>query len=147
MLRIPEAAESASHEPARGLREIARQPTFLVAVSVAALGYAVMNLLMTATPLAMSFCGHPYGAAAGVIAAHVVGMFAPSFVTGSLIARFGVVRVIQAFRREHANYRRFAAINDEYRQANMQTVTAAAILRRLRIRPSFVRSFATRASV
>jgi len=51
---------------------------------------------MTATPLAMRFCGHPYDAAAGVIAAHVVGMFAPSFVTGSLIKRFGVVNVMGA---------------------------------------------------
>jgi MFS family permease len=95
-LRIPQAAESESHEPARPLREIARQPVFLVAVSVAALGYAVMNLLMTATPLAMSFCGHSYDAAAGVIASHVVAMFAPSFVTGSLIKRFGVLPVMMA---------------------------------------------------
>ena len=94
--RIPEAAVGASTEPARPLREVIRQPAFIVAVSVAALGYAVMNFLMTATPLAMGFCGHPYEAAAGVIAAHVVGMFAPSFFTGSLIARFGVLNVILA---------------------------------------------------
>jgi hypothetical protein len=50
-------------------------------MGVAAIGYAVMSFLMTATPLAMRFCGHPYGAAAGVITAHVVAMFAPSFVT------------------------------------------------------------------
>jgi MFS family permease len=55
-----------------------------------------MNLLMTATPLAMSFCGHSYDAAAGVIASHVVAMFAPSFFTGSLIKRFGVARVMLA---------------------------------------------------
>jgi MFS family permease len=95
-LRIPEARESVSHEPARPLGQIAAQPVFVVAVSVAALGYAVMNLLMTATPLAMGFCGHPYAAAAGVIAAHVVAMFAPSFFTGSLIQRFGVLNVILA---------------------------------------------------
>ncbi len=94
MLRIPEAAQSVSHEPARPLGEIVRQPVFIVAATVAALGYAVMNLLMTATPLAMGFCGHPYSASAGVIAAHVVAMFAPSFFTGSLIKRFGVVRVM-----------------------------------------------------
>ena len=69
-LRIPEAAaDDASHEPARPLSEIVAQPTFIVAVVVAALGYAVMNLLMTATPLAMGFCGHPYTAAASVISA------------------------------------------------------------------------------
>ncbi len=95
-LRMPAAADSRSHEPTRKLSEIARQPAFIVAVSVAALGYAVMNLLMTATPLAMSFCGHPYDAAAGVIASHVVAMFAPSFFTGSLIKRFGVVSVMMA---------------------------------------------------
>jgi len=96
MLRIPNVAQSVSHEPARPLAEIARQPVFIVAATVAALGYAVMNLLMTATPLAMGFCGHPYSASAGVIAAHVVGMFAPSFFTGSLIKRFGVLRVMSA---------------------------------------------------
>jgi MFS family permease len=95
-LRMPPAADSRSNEPTRKLSEIARQPAFIVAVSVAALGYAVMNLLMTATPLAMTFCGHPYDAAAGVIASHVVAMFAPSFFTGTLIKRFGVVHVMLA---------------------------------------------------
>jgi MFS family permease len=55
-----------------------------------------MNLLMTATPLAMTFCGHPYDAAALVLASHVIGMFAPSFFTGSLIKRFGVLQVMLA---------------------------------------------------
>jgi MFS family permease len=95
-LRIPEAAADASHEPARPLSEIVSQPTFIVAAVVAALGYAVMNLLMTATPLAMGFCGHPYTAAASVISAHVVGMFGTSFFTGSLIKRFGVLNVMLA---------------------------------------------------
>ncbi len=93
-LRIPPAAEVVSHEPARPLDEIVKQPVFIVAATVAALGYAVMNLLMTATPLAMGFCGHPYSAAASVIAAHVVAMFAPSFFTGFLIKRFGVIPVM-----------------------------------------------------
>ena len=51
-----------------------------------------MNLLMTATPIAMDFCGHPFCAAALVIEWHVVGMYAPGFVTGSLIRRFGVLQ-------------------------------------------------------
>ena len=93
-LRIREAAEVVSHEPARPLGEIVKQPVFIVAATIAALGYAVMNLLMTATPLAMGFCGHPYSAAASVIAAHVVAMFSPSFFTGSLIKRFGVIPVM-----------------------------------------------------
>jgi len=96
LLRIPEAAVSADAAPARPLGEIARQPAFLVAVTVGALGYAVMNLLMTATPLAMSFCGHPYDASAFVISSHVIAMFAPSFFTGSLIKRFGVLQVMLA---------------------------------------------------
>ena len=96
LLRIPESADGASAAPPRPLGEIARQPAFIVAVTVGALGYAVMNLLMTATPLAMGFCGHPYDAAAFVIASHVIGMFAPSFFTGSLIKRFGVLQVMLA---------------------------------------------------
>jgi hypothetical protein len=80
----------------RPLAKIAAQPVFVVAVMAAALGYGVMNLLMTATPLAMSFCNHPYAAAAFVIEWHVVGMYAPGFFTGSLIQRFGVLKVIVA---------------------------------------------------
>jgi predicted MFS family arabinose efflux permease len=96
LVRIPQSADGAGGAPPRPLGEIARQPAFIVAVAVGALGYAVMNLLMTATPLAMTFCGHPYDAAAVVLASHVIGMFAPSFVTGSLIKRFGVLQVMLA---------------------------------------------------
>ena len=80
----------------RPLREIVRQPVFIVAALSAGMGYGLMNLLMTATPLAMDFCSHPYSAAAFVISWHVVGMYAPGFVTGSLIRRFGVLRIIVA---------------------------------------------------
>jgi predicted MFS family arabinose efflux permease len=93
-LRIPAPAESVSTQRARPLSRIAAQPVFIIAAMVAALGYAVMNLLMTATPLAMGFCGLPYAAAASVLSAHVFSMFAPSFFTGSLIKRFGVARVM-----------------------------------------------------
>jgi predicted MFS family arabinose efflux permease len=90
---MPTLAESGGGRP---LSEIASQPVFIVAVLAAALGYGVMNLLMTATPLAMSFCNHPYAAAAFVIEWHVVGMYAPGFFTGSVIQRYGVLRVIIA---------------------------------------------------
>ncbi len=80
----------------RTLREIVRQPIFVVAALSAGLGYGLMNLLMTATPLAMDFCSHPYSQAALVISWHVVGMYAPGFVTGSLIGRFGVLAIILA---------------------------------------------------
>ncbi|MEO8345197.1 MAG: MFS transporter [Betaproteobacteria bacterium] len=90
----PSAVESAGG--GRPLREIMRQPVFIVAALSAGLGYGLMNLLMTATPLAMSFCSHPYAQAALVIEWHVVGMYAPGFFTGSIIKRFGVLNVILA---------------------------------------------------
>jgi MFS family permease len=93
-LRLPATVASHTDAPARPLGVIIRQPIFVVAAASAALGYGVMNLLMTATPLAMGFCGHPYGAAAAVISSHVVAMFAPSFFTGTLIKRFGVLNVM-----------------------------------------------------
>jgi predicted MFS family arabinose efflux permease len=96
MLRFPAARPEETQGPTRPLREIMAQPVFIVAVAVAALGYGVMNLLMTSTPLAMGFCGHPYAAAASVISVHVIAMFAPSFFTGSLIQRFGVLKVMGA---------------------------------------------------
>ena len=80
----------------RSLRAIARQPEFIVAVLAAALGYGLMNLLMTATPIAMNFCGHPFSAAALVIEWHVVAMYAPGFVTGSLIRRLGTLPIVLA---------------------------------------------------
>ena len=80
----------------RPLSVIMRQPVFIVAVLSGGLGYGLMNLLMTATPIAMQLCSHPFGATALVIEWHVVGMFAPGFFTGSLIKRFGVLHVILA---------------------------------------------------
>src|SRR6202022_568085 len=80
----------------RPLSQIVRQPVFIVAALSAAIGYGIMNLLMTATPLAMSFCAHPFSAAAFVIEWHVVGMYAPGFFTGALIKRFGTLRIIPA---------------------------------------------------
>ena len=90
----PSAVERAGG--GRPLGEIVRQPVFIVAALAASLGYGLMNLLMTATPLAMDFCSLPYAQAALVISWHVVGMYAPGFVTGTLINRFGVLSVILA---------------------------------------------------
>jgi len=78
----------------RPMREIMRQPLFLVAVIGAALGYGVMNLLMAATPLAMQVCGFPFDDAALVLQWHVIGMFAPGFFTGHLIKRFGTLSIM-----------------------------------------------------
>lgn len=94
LLDIPPPTQAEAKETGRPLAEIAAQPAFIVAVLAAAFGYGVMNLLMTATPLAMGVCGHPYSAAAMVISSHVVGMFAPSFITGDLIRRFGTLQVM-----------------------------------------------------
>jgi len=76
------------------LRELLRQPVFLVACLAAALGYGVMNLLMAATPLAMQQCGMGFGDTAWVLQWHVVGMFAPGFFTGDLIKRWGALPVM-----------------------------------------------------
>lgn len=78
----------------RPLSVIVRQPVFIVATAGAALGYGVMNLLMAATPLAMQVCGFPFDDAALVLEWHVIGMFAPGFITGHLIARFGVLTIM-----------------------------------------------------
>src|SRR3954465_4490259 len=88
----PSAAERASS--GRPLREIAAQPKFMIAVLSAAIGYGVMNFLMSSTPIAMQICGHPFSAATFIISSHIVGMFGPSFFTGHLIKRFGVLNVM-----------------------------------------------------
>ncbi len=95
-LRFPPQSQSEQHGGGRPLGEIARQPAFIVAALAAAAGYGVMNLLMNATPLAMDFCGLDFGDAAFVLQWHVIGMFAPSFFTGGLIARFGVLNILLA---------------------------------------------------
>jgi MFS family permease len=78
----------------RPLREIVRQPVFIVAALASALGYGVMNLLMASTPIAMQQCKHPFDSAALVLEWHVLGMFVPSFFTGHLIKRFGVLPIM-----------------------------------------------------
>jgi MFS family permease len=95
-IRIPTPSASERAAAGRPLREIAAQPKFLLAVFSAAIGYGVMNFLMTSTPIAMQVCGHPYGDAAFVISSHVVAMFAPSFITGRLMRRFGVLPMMLA---------------------------------------------------
>jgi predicted MFS family arabinose efflux permease len=92
----PPASEAINAAPARALTTIARQPTYLVALFGAVTGYGIMILAMTATPLAMVHHNHSLGDASTVIQLHVLGMFLPSFFTGSLIARFGVLQVMFA---------------------------------------------------
>ena len=96
LIRFPPLVQPTAAVPGRKLGEIAAQPVFIVAVLASALGYGVMNLLMAATPIAMAMCSHPFDNTALVIEWHVLGMFVPSFFTGSLIKRFGVLRVMAA---------------------------------------------------
>ena len=95
-IRIPPPTAAEQAATGRPLREIARQPKFIVAVISGAVGFGVMNFLMVSSPIAMQVCGHPYSAATFVISSHVVAMFAPSFITGILIKRLGVVTVLFA---------------------------------------------------
>ena len=94
LLRIPRPHVSYTLADGRPLAEIARQPKFLVAVVCGLASYAMMNMVMTSAPLAMVMCNHTVGDAALGLQWHVIGMYAPSFVTGSLIARFGVRRMM-----------------------------------------------------
>ena len=93
-IAIPPPAEAERHYSGRSLRDIMRRPDFIVAVSSAMIAYGVMNLLMTSTPLAMQHNSHSFSATALVIQWHVLGMFAPGFVTGRLIERAGLLNVM-----------------------------------------------------
>jgi len=94
-LRMPQPGP-AEARGGRPLSAIARQPAFVVAVLNAVVAYGVMSFVMTASPLAVVAEGHGADAAASVTRWHLLGMFAPSFVTGGLVARFGVTRVLLA---------------------------------------------------
>jgi MFS family permease len=93
-IRFPQQTAQERAGGGRPIGEIMRQPAFIVAALSATVGYGIMNLLMTATPLAMQMCSHPFSSAALVLEWHVIGMFAPSFFTGSLVKRFGALNVI-----------------------------------------------------
>lgn len=95
-LRVPPTGEPQPGDSERPMAVIVRQPTFLVALLSGTVGYTVMALVMTATPLALRARGFDMAEVAFIIQWHVLGMFAPSFVTGGLISRFGVDRIILA---------------------------------------------------
>ncbi len=94
-LDIPRLPADQAQQAGRPFGEIARQPVFLVAILGGIVGYAGMTFIMTATPLAMVGHQHHFDAAASVIQWHVFAMFAPSFITGHLIHRIGVLGVMQ----------------------------------------------------
>lgn len=95
-IRIPAPTSVGIAKAGRPLAEIMRQPVFIIAVMTAMLGYGTMTLVMTATPLAMGVCGFGYSDSSTVIQWHMLAMFAPSFFTGDLIKKFGVLNVILA---------------------------------------------------
>ncbi|HTW68759.1 MAG TPA: MFS transporter [Acetobacteraceae bacterium] len=77
-------------------RTIIARPNFITAAVCSMVGYGTMNLVMASTPVEMAFCGLGVGASADVIRAHSIAMFLPGFITGRLIQRFGVHRIILA---------------------------------------------------
>ncbi len=96
-LKLPsqeDTFEGGQKNQVRPLIDIAKQPKFIVALVCSMLGYGVMSFVMTATPLAMNHHAHSFSDTSFVIQWHVLGMFAPSFFTGSLIKRFGVDKIM-----------------------------------------------------
>jgi MFS family permease len=93
-VKIPTPPRVQAGGEGRPLKEILQQPRFVVAVICGVASYAMMNMVMTSAPLAMVMCNHSVTDAALGLQWHVLGMYAPSFFTGSLIARFGAERVI-----------------------------------------------------
>jgi MFS family permease len=93
-VKIPRPPVSQSFADGRPLIAIVRQSRFIVAVACGVASYAMMNMVMTSAPLAMVMCNHSVNEAALGIQWHVLGMYAPSFITGSLILRFGVRRMM-----------------------------------------------------
>ncbi|MCV2875466.1 MFS transporter [Rhodobacteraceae bacterium XHP0102] len=95
LLDLPQPkTQSADAPQARSRMELLRDPKIAVAVICGMVSYALMNLIMTSTPLAVVGCGFTTGTAADIVSAHVIAMYAPSFITGHIIARFGAVRVV-----------------------------------------------------
>lgn len=95
LLRIPRPAPRAKGaDQGRSMRQLIRTPTIAVAMICATVSYALMNLVMTSSPLAVVGCGFHVSDASNIVTAHVLAMYAPSFFTGHLIARFGVERII-----------------------------------------------------
>ncbi len=94
-LRIPTPPKAApGDDKGRSIKELLMTPRIAVAVICAMVSYALMNLVMTSTPLAVVACGYAVSDASNVVTGHVLAMFAPSFFTGHLIARFGVERIM-----------------------------------------------------
>ena len=90
------ATPSAPPATSRPLRDVVRQPRFVVAMLCGVVSYMLMNFMMTSAPLAMELCGLPREYSNYGIELHVVAMYLPSFFTGRLIARFGETPIVLA---------------------------------------------------
>ena len=90
LLKIPKLAKKNIYDPnKRSNKQLVSTPRIAVAMICAMVSYAMMNLVMTSTPLAVVGCGYSPSDAANVVSAHVIAMFLPSFFTGHLITRYG----------------------------------------------------------
>jgi MFS family permease len=97
LLDLPNAAAMAAAKTTEAVRtkmELLKTPRVAVAIICAMVSYALMNLVMTSTPLAVMGCGYTSDNANDIVSAHVLAMFIPSFFTGHLINRFGVERIM-----------------------------------------------------
>ncbi|MEQ8639300.1 MAG: MFS transporter [Alphaproteobacteria bacterium] len=95
-IKVPRLTAAERKSGGRPLSQIIRQPMFIVAAVGAAFGFGIMNLVMVSTPLAITAHDHALPVVGWVISAHIVAMFAPSFITGALIKKFGVLQVMAA---------------------------------------------------
>ncbi|UWQ80990.1 MFS transporter [Leisingera sp. S132] len=97
LLDIPKPPAPSHDSPkGRSRLELLKTPVIAVSVICAMVSYALMNLVMTSTPLAVVGCGFTQGNASDVVMFHVLAMYVPSFFTGHLIARFGVEKIVAA---------------------------------------------------
>ncbi|MEM9523816.1 MAG: MFS transporter [Pseudomonadota bacterium] len=92
--KIEQAKPEQATAAARSRRELLRDPRIVIAIICATVSYAMMNLVMTSTPLAVVGCGFTNNNANDIVSAHVLAMFAPSFFTGHLIARYGAEKIV-----------------------------------------------------
>ncbi len=95
LARLPQSASNA-HTVSVSVRQALAMPGAIEGVLACVGGYALMMFLMVATPLAVAGCGFGPGGAASVIQWHMLGMFAPSLVTGRLITRYGPRHIAMA---------------------------------------------------
>ena len=94
-LPLPSKSDLRDAPKARSLREMLGEPKIIVSIIVAMVSYALMNLVMTSTPLAVVGCGYEKNTAADIVSAHVLAMYIPSFFTGHLVARYGTSRIMK----------------------------------------------------